>query len=95
MRTEIRTKMMPQSYKVYIAKDGKEYPSEKECMHHEKILDGTRIVCPECNGKGQVPEEFEYDNYHTGAPEKTTIYPTCKRCNGKGYLEKKTKTIWE
>lgn len=95
MRTEIRTKMMPQSYKVYIAKDGKEYNTEKDCKHHEMILDGTRVVCPECNGKGQVPEEFEYDNYHTGAPEKTTIYPTCKKCNGKGYLEKKTKTVWE
>ena len=54
MRTEIRTKMMPQSYKVYIAKDGKEYNTEKDCKHHEMILDGTRVVCPECHGKGQI-----------------------------------------
>ncbi len=95
MRTEIRTKMIPQSYKVYIAKDGKEFTSDSECKNYEMMLDGTRIVCPECNGKGQVAVEEEYDNYHTGAPEKTTIYPTCKKCHGKGYLEKKTITIWE
>lgn len=46
MRTETVTKMVPQSYKIYIAKDGKEFTSESECINHEKILDGTRVVCP-------------------------------------------------
>ena len=95
MRTETVTKMVPQSYKRYIAKDGKEFTSESECINHEKILNGTRVVCPECNGKGKIAVVEEYDNYHTGAPERTTIYPTCTKCNGKGYLEKKTKITWE
>ena len=93
MKTEIRIKTV--EYKVYIAKDGKEFKSSKECKHHEMILDSTRKVCPECHGKGKIAVEEEYDNYHTGVTEHTTIYPTCPKCNGKGYLEKKIKTVWE
>ena len=93
MKQEVRTKTV--KYNVYIAKDGKEFKSSKECKHHEMILNGTRIVCPECNGKGRIAVIEEYDNYHTGELEKTTIYPTCTKCNGKGYLEKKTRIVWE
>ena len=93
MKTEIRTKTV--EYKVYIAKDGKEFKSSKECKHHEMILDRKRIICPECHGEGKIAVVEEYDNYHTGAPERTTIYPTCTKCNGKGYLEKKIKEVWE
>ena len=93
MKKEVRTKTV--QYNVYIAKDGKEFTSSKECKHHEMILDGTRKVCPECNGKGVVREEYEYDNYHTGVPETSVIFPTCIKCNGKGYLEKKIKEVWE
>jgi len=93
MKKEIRTKTV--KYNVYIAKDGKEFNSESDCKHHEMILNGTRIICPECNGKGKIDVIEEYDNYHTGVLEKTTIYPTCTKCNGKGYLEKKIKEIWE
>jgi len=93
MRKEIRQKTV--QYNVYIAKDGKEFTSSKECKHYEMILDGTRKVCPECHGKGVVMEEYEYDNYHTGVPETSVIFPTCTKCNGKGYLEKKIKEVWE
>ena len=93
MKKEVRTKTV--EYNVYIAKDGKEFTSPKDCKHYEMILDGTRMVCPECNGKGRIAIEEEYDNYHTGAPEISTIYPTCPKCNGKGYLEKKIKEVWE
>ena len=93
MKKEIRIKTV--KYNVYIAKDGKEFNSESDCKHHEMILNGTRIICPECNGKGKIDVIEEYDNYHTGVLEKTTIYPTCTKCNGKGYLEKKIKEIWE
>lgn len=86
MKKETRTKIV--EYEVYIAKDGKEFEDKKEAMLHEKLLNGEIKVCHECNGKGKIPEEYEYDNYHTGAPEKSIIYQTCKRCNGKGYLEK-------
>ena len=82
MRTEQRTKKVVQTYNVYIAKDGKEFESEDECKHHEMILDGTRVVCPHCNGNkdiGHVDAHYEWN--------------TCPRCEGKGYLEKKT--TWE
>ena len=92
MKIETRTKIV--KYNVYIAKDGKEFTSPKDCKHYEMILDGTRMVCPECNGKERIAIEEEY-NYHTGAPEISTIYPTCPKCNSKGYLEKKLKEVWE
>ena len=95
MRTDIRTKQVTETYKVYVAKDGKEFKYEEDCINHEKIIDGTRIVCPECHGEGKIAMIEEYNNYHTGVPERTTIYPTCPKCNGKGYLEKKIKEVWE
>ena len=52
-------------------------------------------VCPECNGEGRTSEWEDWENYHTGAPEKTLIHPICKTCHGKGYLEKKIKEVWE
>ena len=36
MKTEVRTKTVV--YNVYIAKDGKEFTSEEECINHEKYL---------------------------------------------------------
>lgn len=93
MKTEIRTKTV--KYAVYIAKDGKEFETKNKCIFHEKKLDGIIKECPECHGKGKITKEYEYDNYHTGAPEKSIIYPTCTKCNGKGYLEKKNKEVWE
>ena len=32
---------------------GKEFESQDKCEHYEKLLDGTRIVCPDCNGRGR------------------------------------------
>ena len=94
MRTVQRTRTIKQNYNVYIAKDGKEFDSEDDCKHHEMMLDGTRIVCPDCNGKGQwrtnyVPEHDHWEGKMGGYWE----YETCKKCKGKGYLEKKV--IWE
>ena len=41
MKKITRQKMV--DYNVYRAKDGKEFPSEQECLDYEKILDGKRI----------------------------------------------------
>ena len=79
----------------YVAEDGKVFKDKDECILYERKLNGEIIECPKCHGKGKVPEEYEYDNYHTGEPMVTTIYPTCKKCNGKGYLEKKVKVVFE
>lgn len=91
MKKEIRTKTV--EYPVYITDDGKEFDRKQDAVIHEKLLSGEIKECPECHGKGQVLEEQEYDNYHTGVPEKSTFFVTCTRCNGKGYLEKKV--TWE
>ena len=97
MKKVTRTKTVVQEYNVYIAKDGKEFTSEDECVHHEKMLDGTRIECPECHGKGRVNERAEqiYDGGLYGDHQYHTRWTSdkCPKCNGKGYLEKKV--TWE
>ena len=93
MKTEVRQKTV--DYKVFIADDGKEFDTKKECVHHERILKGEIMECPECHGEGRTSEWEEYDNYHTGVRERSLIFPICKRCHGKGYLEKKIKEVWE
>ena len=85
--TEI-TRKKTVEYVVYIAKDGKEFNSKKECIFYEKKLDGDIIDCPECHGTGKVESYYEYDNYHTGVVERVLTHPTCKKCKGRGYLEK-------
>jgi len=95
MRTEQRTRQVVQTYTVYIAKDGKEFDTEDKCKHHEMMLDGTRIVCPHCNGEKRFRGRFveAYDNYDIGHVDAHYEWNTCPRCHGKGYLEKKT--TWE
>ena len=94
MRTDIRTKQVTQTYKVYVAKDGKEFDSENECKNYEMMLDGTRIVCPACQGKGSWKTDYvePYDHWD-GPMGGYWNYNTCSRCKGKGYLEKKV--TWE
>ena len=58
MRTETRSKTVVQNYKVYISKDGKEWPTEESCKLHEKRLDGDIIDCPDCNGAGRFRGRF-------------------------------------
>lgn len=95
MRRETREKTV--TYDVYVAKDGKEFSSIDECIGHEKMLDGERITCPECNGKGRVNERSErvFDGGLYGDHQYHTYWTSdkCEKCNGKGYLEKKI--TWE
>lgn len=90
MKTVTKEKV---SYRtVYVAFDGKEFYDESECRSYELTLHDYK-ECPVCHGKGVVAERYEYDDYHTGVPKVRTIYPTCAKCNGKGYLKRKVK--WE
>lgn len=95
MRIENRTKLITKSYNVYISNDGKEWPSEDACIKHEKRLNGDIIDCPECHGEGRIRGRFieAYDNYDIGHVDAHYEYETCKKCKGKGYLEKKVS--WE
>lgn len=90
MKKVTRQKTVVQDYNVYIAKDGKEFPSESACILYEKRLDGTIIDCPDCRGQGRFQGRFvpAYDNYDIGHVDAHYEYETCKRCGGKGYLEK-------
>ena len=92
METKVRTKTV--EYKVYVAKDGKEFTSEEECISHEKILDGTRIICPSCGGKGGWQGKWiePYDHWD-GPMGGYYEHHICERCQGKGYLDKKI--TWE
>ena len=92
METEVRTKTV--KYKVYVAKDGKEFTSEDECVNHEKILDGTRIICPSCGGKGGWRGKWIEPYDHLDGPMGGYYeHHTCEKCKGKGYLDKKV--TWE
>lgn len=95
MKVSTRQKTMVVDYNVYIAKDGKEFNNEKDCIDYELRLDGTRITCPDCNGKGHFRGRWveAYDNYDIGHVEAHYEYNTCQRCHGKGYLDKKV--TWE
>ena len=88
------TRQKTVDYKVYVAKDGQEFTSLEDCQHHEKILDGTRIVCPECHGKGRWQTGYipEYEHWE-GTMGGYWNYKTCSKCGGKGWLEKKV--TWE
>jgi len=93
MKKEIRTKTV--EYEVYVAKDGEEFETEKDCILYEKRLDGLIKDCEACNGTGEIRETYEDVDYHSGAPIELVRYRTCPKCNGKGYLEKKLKEVWE
>jgi predicted RNA-binding Zn-ribbon protein involved in translation (DUF1610 family) len=91
---EIVEKTRQQKYNVYVAKDGKEFDSEEECKHHEMILDGTRIVCPNCGGEGGFRGKWIEPYEHWDGPMGGYYeFTRCSRCKGKGYLEKKV--TWE
>lgn len=92
MRTATRQKTV--DYTVYIAKDGKEFESEDKCKQHEMILDGTRIVCPQCHGKkGWQGKYIEPYDHWDGPMGGYYEWHECPKCGGKGYLEKKV--TWE
>ena len=88
------TRQKTVDYKVYVAKDGQEFTSLEDCQHHEKILDGTRIVCPECHGDGRYRTDYvpEFEHWE-GTMGGYWNYKTCSKCGGKGWLEKKV--TWE
>ena len=91
MKKETRQKIV--NYDVYVAFDGEEFEKEDDCRLHEKLIRGEVKICPECNGEGRVDKWEEWENYHTGAPERMLMHPYCDKCHGKGYLEKKVS--WE
>lgn len=94
MKTVERTRTVVEKYNVYISKDGQEFTDEEKCKHHEMLLEGTRIVCPDCGGKGRWRTEYvpEYEHWE-GKMGGYWKYKECERCHGKGYLEKKVR--WE
>lgn len=90
MRRELRQKTV--DYEVFVSNDGTEFETKTEALLHDKLLRGEIKECPECYGKGKVEEWEEWEDYHTGMTERSLLHVTCKKCNGKGYLEKKT--VW-
>ena len=92
MKVLVKQKVV--DYNVYVAKDGTEFESEQACIDHEKILDGTRIVCPECHGKGGWRGKYIEPYMHWDGPMGGHYeWNKCTHCNGKGYLQKKV--TWE
>lgn len=75
---------------IYVV-NGKEFKSESEALHHERLSNGTRKKCDKCSGHGYVNGRYEkvtWDYGHSSREDYVT--DKCKECNGKGYLEKVT-----
>ena len=65
--------------KRFEAIDGEVFETKEQCIHHEKILDGSRIIYPSCHGAKN------FDPYGDGRG-----IITCRKCNGTGFLDKIT-----
>ena len=65
----------------YKSKDNIIFSTEKECILHEKKLDGLIKTCSNCNGEKKV------DPYGDGR-----VFNTCTTCSGKGYIERRE--VW-
>lgn len=99
MKEEIRIRMVPQKYTVFISEvDGKEFCDRDDCIAHEEIAKGHAKLCPDCNGKKfRDYEDHEFDPmWHPGEGYRSIVtkkYGKCPTCKGKGYLKKKV--TWE
>lgn len=95
IKTTQETRTVTVNVNKYIAFDGKEFDNEKDCDNYERIKNGTRIICPQCQGKGGWEGEFvpAYDNYDIGHVDGHRKWESCSKCHGKGYLDKKVTWI--
>lgn len=78
----------------YIAFDGSEFLKEAECDHYEKMKNGIRRNCPQCEGAGEITKDDDFaGDGKWGSPTGVSHWQEkCPNCRGKGYLEKKE--IW-
>lgn len=88
---EVKTRLVEQKY--FVAFDGKEFGSMRECQEYEdhlkRIKEGTRIICPSCGGKGGFQGKWIEPYEHWDGPMGGYYeWTTCKKCGGKGYLDK-------
>lgn len=68
----------------YETTDGKIFTDESVAIHHQGILDGTRISCPLCKGAKGKTQDFGDYGYTTNLQ-----FVNCEQCQGRGYLELK------
>ena len=87
--------------------ENEKQPNSKEKIKKGE-LNGTIKGCTKCNRTGKITKSKTVKtptNYPTNLPDSewvgqykdvTEHYEVdCPKCNGKGYLEKKVKTVWE
>lgn len=60
----------------YESDDGVIFDTPEQAVHHERIVQGIRRVCPECKGSGRVMSN-----------DMRSTQP-CPDCNKKGWQEK-------
>lgn len=74
----------------YQTTDGKVFDNENLAIHHQREIDGEIKKCEACGGTGNL--ESYYSEY-PGCREQHLVVPKCKKCSGKGWVERKV--IWE
>lgn len=58
------------------------FKTEQECIHHEKMLQGIRKICPECKGTKEVDQTGDGRSFSK-----------CDTCSAKGWVEKEE--VWK
>lgn len=87
----MRIKQVQQTIYVnkYVAFDGREFDTARQCEDYEKRKSGERKICDKCNGRGVISEGWhEVRNELTCQFETVEYTHRCDKCDGKGYLDK-------
>lgn len=79
IKTEVKQRIV-EDY-IYTTSDGQKYTDLIDAENHQRRLDGMRIDCPDCRGRG---------GYHSWGEDGYAPYRKvpCKRCRGDGFLDK-------
>ena len=73
----------------YVAFDGHEFDTYRQCDDYEKRKRGDRVTCSLCNGQGYISKgSHQVLNELTYQYETVEDTHSCPKCKGKGYLDR-------
>ena len=87
MNIKTHTKQIITEVYTYETTDGEIYDDYKSAEDHQMRIDGNRVTCDKCNGSKGHRDDPWCDWGSTSSSG--TVWIPCKKCSGKGYLDKK------